>query len=75
MSCTYFFSYCTNIVFYLLLKCRRADTKSHPVSNWITQYKNTLNETEPAYTNVFQPLVKQILRGKLNPSELINKKE
>lgn len=40
-------SYCTNIVFYLMLKSKQAPVHNHPVIKRLLQYRNIMKQLEP----------------------------
>ncbi|XP_065215728.1 something about silencing protein 10 [Planococcus citri] len=54
-------NYCTNIAFYFLLKTRKTDTTSHPISTWLSKYKEILNDSESIYLKTIKPQLKAIL--------------
>jgi U3 small nucleolar RNA-associated protein 3 len=55
-----FYSYCTNIAFYLLLKTKRIAVQSHPVMHRLYQYRELLKQLKPV-DEVMSPQIESIL--------------
>jgi U3 small nucleolar RNA-associated protein 3 len=55
-----FYSYCTNIAFYLLLKTKRIAVHSHPIMHRLYQYQELLKQLKPV-DEVMSPQIESIL--------------
>jgi hypothetical protein len=55
-----FYSYCTNIAFYLLLKTKRIAVQSHPVMHRLYKYQELLKQLKPM-DEVMSPQIESIL--------------
>ncbi|XKL59790.1 hypothetical protein PGB90_000806 [Kerria lacca] len=67
-------NYCTNVIFYVILKCRRTYTKSHPISKWLSYYQNILRKAESLYLKKFKPLIEKMLNGDFSLTQATNEK-
>lgn len=60
MFCIYF-SYCNNILFYLLLKSKRIPVQNHPVVKRLYQFRQLTLKLEPIFEEVIRDQIEDIL--------------
>lgn len=64
-----FFSYCTNIVFYVLLKAKKIPVRDHPVLKTLFRYRQLLNQLQSVDDETIRPQVDKILEVFVNSKQ------
>lgn len=61
-------NYCTNILYYLMLKADRIIVNSHPVIKRLAQYRQLLNQLESGEGTLLEDIIEVLRAAKENPS-------
>lgn len=57
----YYYSYCTNIGFYFLMKSVRKPVQNHPIMNSLLRYREMLCAQSKRYETIILPQIDKIL--------------